>query len=204
MTITYVVESGLYVNLTNRCPNHCTFCIRREGDGAYGSDSLWLEHEPSADEVVDAIFKNDLSQYNELVFCGYGEPLERLDTVKEVIERVKQKAPSLPIRINTNGLADLSMGRPTAKELQGLVDVISISLNAPNATVYQEYCRCEYGEKAFDAILAYAKDCVQYLPAVILSVLDILTPKQIAKCNTIAQSIGARFRVRHYITASES
>lgn len=199
MTITYPVHDGLYVNVTNRCPDHCTFCIRNEGDGAYGSDSLWLEREPDAQEIIHAILENDLSQYKELVFCGYGEPLERLDVVKDVIRAVKKKAPQLPVRINTNGLADLIAGRATAQELQGLVDEISISLNAPDAATYQHYCRSDYGLAAYDAILAYAKDCVRYLPSVTMTVLDLLTPAQIEDCRAVAASVGAKFRVRAYI-----
>lgn len=199
MTITYPVKDGLYVNVTNRCPDHCTFCIRNEGDGAYGSNSLWLEREPSAAEIVDAIMANDLSKYKELVFCGYGEPLERLDTVKEVIRILKEKAPGLPVRINTNGLADLIAGRPTAQELQGLVDGISISLNAPDATTYQQYCRSDFGLGAYDAVLAYTRDCMRYIPSVTLTVLDLLTPVQIEKCRAIAASFGAKFRVRAYV-----
>lgn len=199
MTITYPVKDGLYVNVTNRCPDHCTFCIRNEGDGAYGSDSLWLEHEPSVAEIVDAVMANDLSKYKELVFCGYGEPLERLDTVKEVIRILKEKVPGLPVRINTNGLADLIAGRPTAQELQGLVDEISISLNAPDAATYQHYCRSDFGLDAYDAVLAYTRDCMKYIPSVTLTVLDLLTSAQIEECRAIAASIGATFRVRTYV-----
>lgn len=199
MTITYPVKDGLYVNVTNRCPDHCTFCIRNEGDGAYGSDSLWLEREPSVKEIVDAVMANDLSKYKELVFCGYGEPLERLDTVKEVIRILKEKAPGLPVRINTNGLADLIAGRPTAQELQGLVDEISISLNAPDAATYQHYCRSDFGLAAYDAVLAYTRDCMKYIPLVTMTVLDLLTPAQIEECRAIAASIGAQFRVRTYV-----
>lgn len=199
MTITYPVKDGLYVNVTNRCPDHCTFCIRNEGDGAYGSDSLWLEREPSVAEIVDAIMANDLSKYKELVFCGYGEPLERLDTVKAVIRILKEKAPGLLVRVNTNGLADLIVGRPTAQELQGLVDEISISLNAPDAATYQHYCRSDFGLPAYDAVLAYTRDCMKYIPSVTLTVLDLLTPAQIEECRAIAASIGAKFRVRTYV-----
>ncbi len=199
MTITYPVKNGLYVNITNRCPDHCTFCIRNEGEGAYGSNSLWLKREPTVDETVADILSHDLSKYDELVFCGYGEPLERLDDVKEIIRRVKAKAPALTVRINTNGLADLIAGRPTAKELKGLADAVSISLNAPDAAAYQHLCRSDYGEAAFPAMLAYAKDCMRYLPSVTMTVLDLLPPDQIEKCRAIAEKIGAEFRVRAYV-----
>ena len=55
MTLTYETGGKLYLNITNRCPCACTFCIRKNDDGAYGSDPLWLEHEPSAAEMQAAI-----------------------------------------------------------------------------------------------------------------------------------------------------
>ena len=79
MTITYEVGGNLYLNITNRCPCACTFCIRTLCDGAYGSDPLWLEHEPSQEEIFAALEQRDLSRYREVVFCGFGEPTERLD-----------------------------------------------------------------------------------------------------------------------------
>ena len=78
MTITYPVKSGIYVNMTNRCPCACTFCLRQHGDSVYGSDPLWLDREPTVDEVCQSLDAWDLSQYEEIVFCGYGEPTERL------------------------------------------------------------------------------------------------------------------------------
>lgn len=198
MTITYEVGDGLYVNVTNRCPDHCTFCIRNNGEGAYGSDSLWLEREPTVDEIVASITARDLSRYRELVFCGFGEPLERLEDVKEVIRRVKEQAPSLRVRINTNGLSDLIWGRPTAGELAGLADSVSISLNAPAAAAYHRLCRSDYGEAAYEAMLRFARDCVRCIPEVTLTVLDLLTPAQIETCRAVARSVGAPLRVRTY------
>ncbi|MBR2453502.1 MAG: radical SAM protein, partial [Clostridia bacterium] len=114
MTITYTVGNGLYVNITNRCPNNCTFGIRNNGEGAYGSDSLWLDREPTEDEIFESIVSSDPIKYSELVFCGYGEPTERLDTLIAVAKRVKAKYPELSIRVNTNGLSDLINGRDTS------------------------------------------------------------------------------------------
>ena len=36
MTITYEVGNSLYLIITKRCSNRCDFCIRQNGDGAYG------------------------------------------------------------------------------------------------------------------------------------------------------------------------
>ena len=78
MTITYEVDGGLYINITNRCSNRCEFCIRNNGDGAYGSDSLWLVREPTLEEISESVFSRELTKYKEVVFCGYGEPTYRL------------------------------------------------------------------------------------------------------------------------------
>ena len=113
MCITYIVDGKLYVNVTNRCSNRCDFCIRNNGDGAYGSDSLWLEREPTREEILDSIFSRDLTAFPELVFCGYGEPSYRLEDAAFVAREVKQKYPHLKVRVNTNGHSDLILGCPS-------------------------------------------------------------------------------------------
>ena len=130
MTILYAVKNNLYVNITNRCPCNCTFCIRNNGDGAYGSDSLWLEREPTVDEIKAEFQKyGDLSQFSEVVFCGYGEPMERAEDVAEIGRFLKADY-KVKIRINTNGLGDKILGKPSAYLLEGAVDVVSVSLNS--------------------------------------------------------------------------
>ena len=91
MTITYEVDGALYVNITNRCSNRCDFCIRNNGDGAYGSNSLWLSREPTCDEIFESIVASNPENYSELVFCGYGEPTERLDDLICVAKKVKER-----------------------------------------------------------------------------------------------------------------
>lgn len=203
MTITYPLKRGLYVNLTNRCPCRCVFCLRQNGDGVGGSDSLWLEREPTAEEVCASIDARDMSLFDELVFCGYGEPTERLDILLAVARHVRQKLPSCRIRINTNGLSDLINGRPTAPLLEGLVDVVSVSLNTPDPDEYERICRPAFGRQSYDAMLAFAKACRQYVPDVVLTVVDspVTTPEKQAECRAIADSIGVRLRVRPYEAA---
>jgi len=105
MTVLYTVGNKLYINLTNKCPCSCTFCIRQNGDGAYGSDSLWLDREPTVDEVIDELEKYDLTQFREIVFCGYGEPMERAEDVGYIGRYIKDNF-KIPVRLNTNGLGD--------------------------------------------------------------------------------------------------
>ena len=141
---TYVYEygSGLYVNLTNRCNNNCAFCLRHTNQGV-GSHRLWLEHEPTAEQVIEKM--QDLSAYEEVVFCGFGEPTLAWETLKQIAAYVKQQGK--PVRVNTNGLGNLANGRDITPEAEGLVDTFSISLNAATPEAYQELCHSQYGCK---------------------------------------------------------
>ncbi len=198
MTITYKVKNGLYVNMTNRCPCACTFCLRQNGDGVYGSDSLWLIREPTVEEVCGSIAAYDGQSFEELVFCGYGEPTERLDDLLKVASWVKASRP-MPIRINTNGLSDLINGRRTAPELSGLIDTVSISLNATSAEEYNRLCRPRFGMRSYQAMLDFTGDCVPYVPNVIMTVVDVVTtPEQQEQSRRIAEGLGARLRVRPF------
>ena len=198
MTITYPVHNGIYVNMTNRCPCACTFCLRKQSDHVYGSDSLWLEREPTVEEVCESIDKWDLSKYSEIVFCGYGEPTMRLDDLLKVAAYIKSKS-NIPLRINTNGLADLIAGEKVAHKLEGLIDTVSVSLNATNKEDYFKLVRPKFGIDSYDAMLSFTKECTKYVPNVIMTVVDEVTSKEEqAKSREICESIGAKLRVRPY------
>lgn len=200
MCITYIVEGKLYVNITNRCSNRCEFCIRKNGDGAYGSDSLWLEREPTREEIIKSIFSHDLADFSELVFCGYGEPTYRLDDAVAVAREVKGRYHDIKIRINTNGQSDLILDRDTAPDFAGAFDVVSISLNTPNREKYQSLCHSVYGEKSFDALLLFALRVKNYVPLVQLSaVKQTLSNEEIEICKNISESLGVTLRLRDYI-----
>ena len=198
MTITYQVKNGIYVNMTNRCPCACNFCLRQNSDHVYGSEPLWLEHEPTVDEVCASIDGWDLAQYSEVVFCGYGEPTERLDDLLQVAAYIKGKS-SISIRINTNGLADLIWKKKTAPQLKGLIDAVSVSLNATNKEDYFRVVRPKFGIDSFDAMIRFTKDCVEYVPNVMMTVVDVVTsPEEQERCRQICDAIGAKLRVRPF------
>lgn len=198
MTITYAGRNGIYVNLTNRCPCACTFCLRQNRDKVFNSDSLWLEREPTVKEICDSIDTWDLAKYEEIVFCGYGEPTERLEDLLKVAEYIKSKS-SIPIRINTNGLADLIAGEKVAHKLEGLIDTVSVSLNATNKEDYLKLVRPKFGIDSYDAMLSFTHDCTKYVPNVIMTVVDKVTTKEEQeKSREICESVGATFRVRPY------
>lgn len=195
--VLYDYASGLYANLTNRCPCRCEFCIRTMVDSLGGADSLWLKREPSVDEVKELLKEWNLSRYTELVFCGYGEPMERLDDVLDLCRYIKETT-HLKTRINTNGLSDLLHGRETAPELAGLVDAVSISLNAANAEKYNALCHPKFGIESWPAILKFTEDVKKYVPDVTMSVVGGTIPQEdVEICRKIAEGqLGVKFRVR--------
>lgn len=196
MTILYKVHNNLYINLTNRCSSACTFCLRQTRDHMEDSDSLWLEHEPSVEEVKEAFTHVDVSAFDEIVFCGFGEPTERFDALIEIARFIKENY-NKPIRINTNGQGDLINNRRIAPDMKGLIDTISISLNTPTADKYHAIVRSQFGDKAFDAMLAFAKDAKDYVPSVILSTVDTtLTKEEEAECQAICDRLGVTYRIR--------
>lgn len=199
MTITYPVYKGIYVNMTNRCPCACTFCLRHNAPGVYGSDPLWLDREPTVQEVCDSLDGWNLDDYEEIVFCGYGEPTERLEDLLEVARYLKGKH-SIPLRINTNGLADLIWGKSTAPMLEGLIDCVSVSLNAMDAEEYLRLTRSKFGIGSYDAMLKFTQECTKYVPRVVMTVVgEPVTSVEDQKiCEEICRKVGATLRVRPY------
>ena len=188
--IAYTIRNSLYLNITNRCTNHCTFCAKFR-DFTVKGHQLCLEREPTASEVIAAI--GDPSGYDEVVFCGYGEPLLRLDLVKEVAAWLKSRGKM--VRINTDGQANLVHDRNILPELHGLVDVISVSLNAPDAATYQRICQSACGEAGYAAILGFLREAPRHIPAVIATAVT-LPGIDIAACRRLAGELGVEFRER--------
>lgn len=203
-TYAYRVGNGIYLNLTNRCTNDCEFCLRNNGNTAYGSNSLWLSHEPSPTEVINAVESIYFSECEVFVFCGYGEPTCRFDTMIETAKLLKSKY-DIPIRLNTNGQSELiTHDENSTKRLFGLIDRVSISLNSANAEDYDKLCRSVFGKTAYDAMITFGKHCVGNIPEVIFSVVeDTLSTEDIEKCRFIVNSIGAKLRVRKFISDND-
>lgn len=197
LTFVYAVHDNLYINLTNRCPCSCTFCIRHNGDGAYGSDSLWLEREPTCEEVLGEFDKYDMSKFSEIVFCGYGEPMERAEDVAFIGKELKKRYPDKLIRLNTNGLSDKIHGKPTAHLLNDAVDIVSISLNSGNAEDYNKVTRPKWAD-SFEAMLRFAEDCKKYVPKVMFTVVDVISEREINESKAVSEKLGIPLRIRPY------
>ena len=195
--IIYRYKEHVYFNITNKCPCRCTFCIRSHGNTVGDAENLWLEHEPSLDEICAAIDAYPFGEFKEVIFCGYGEPTMALENMIAVSRYMKEKYP-FKIRLNTNGLSDLIHKRSTAEEICKAVDSISISLNMPDAQSYAEVVRPSYGEKSFEAMLKFASDCKKYLEDVRFTVVDVIGEEKVKKSQELADTMGIPLRVRAY------
>lgn len=198
MVILYEVHSGLYVNMTNRCPCACTFCLRQEKDEMDGSGSLWLDREPTLDEIKAEFEKFDMTKYKEVVFCGFGEPTERLYDMLEAAAFVKKKY-DLPTRVNTNGLGDLINGVDTAPLYEGKIDTVSISLNTPDPQRYLEIVRPKFGEGSFEAMLKFAENVKNYAGKVVMTTVSgTISPAEETLCREICNKLGVTYRIRAF------
>ena len=171
MTITYEYGDNLYINVTNQCPNACDFCLRNNSTGSLYADNLWYEGaEPTKEEIL-----------------------------ADLAARLKEMG-NYTLRVNTNGLADCITGRNAALEMHGLLDIVSVSLNAPTAEKYDAVCHSKYGPEAFDAMLHFTAEAVKNVPHVVMTVVSTMPAEDIEACRKLCENAGAKFRVREYIS----
>lgn len=196
--IIYTYHNSVYFNITNKCPCRCAFCIRDKKDAIGEAEKLFHETEPTIEDIKNAIDGYDFNGKDTAVFCGYGEPTNAFENLIASAEYLKEKFPEIKLRLNTNGLSDLINGRGTAKEICKVFDSVSISLNDVSSEEYDKITRNIYPGKAYEAMLKFAKDCVNEGINVRLSVVDVIGEEKIKKAKEIAESIGADFLCRKY------
>lgn len=194
--ILYTYKNQVYANITNRCDCSCQFCIRTHRDSVGEADNLWFTSEPTLEEIKEAMDAFDFTGYEELVYCGYGEPTCALENLMVSAAYVKEKY-NIKIRLNTNGLANLYHNRNIIPELAKVVDRISISLNAPTAEKYQEVTRPQF-ENAFEAMLEFASLAKESFEHTQLSIVDVLPEEEIKECQKIANERGIYLKIRKF------
>lgn len=203
MTIFYEFDGKLYANITNKCPCACTFCIRKNSDSVGGNDSLWLEHEPTFEEIKEAFDSFDKTGLSELVFCGYGEPMMRADILLKTAEYVKANT-DMTIRINTNGLVALMDPLFDISSLKFKIDKVSISLNASNPDKYFQITNPKYGLPSYNSMLNFALRIQEFVPDVSFTIVDCdLSDEEIELCRERAKDVGIPLRIRHYVRDNE-
>ncbi len=203
-TLVYLLDNKIYINLTNRCTNNCIFCLRNDKDDVCGQE-LWLDSEDFSAEDVISQFRSVLNKAgddfkNEAVFCGYGEPMLKLDILKNVALFIKQNYPQIKTRINTNGHANFVYKRNVAPELVGLIDEISVSLNAPTSQEYNELSNPKF-DNAYDEVKNFIKSCSDAGIKTVTSIVENYKGRHldIEACEKISNDLGAKLRVREWI-----
>ena len=214
-SVAYKIRNSVYVNLTNKCTNRCTFCPKYKNGGGDGFDTgggnfnvrgynLELRSEPSAEEAVSSVFR--YYDFKEVVFCGLGEPTLRLDVLKDAAAAVRKKwaennaAGGLKIRLDTDGLANAVYGKNAAAELEGLIDSVSISVNAHSREFYEKICDPQISRKGVDAyasVIDFVKESKKYIPEVTVTAVG-LPGLDAAYVENLAGKIGVNFKLRKY------
>ena len=200
-TYVYTLDNNLYLNLTNKCSNGCDFCVRNERASYYGN-YLWLKKgEPTVEKVIaQANGFGDLKRFQEVVFCGFGEPTYKVAEMVALCDFFHEKG--LKTRLNTNGQGNLINKRDIVPELKGKVDFVNISLNASCAEKYQKICRSQYGENGFAAMIEFARSCRQNGVACRFSIVDCIGEEEVEACKRLAASVNVPLYIRDYITDS--
>lgn len=203
MNIFYEFDGKLYINITNACPCDCSFCIRNNSDSVGGNDSLWLPKQPKFEDILSTYENFPKKDFKEAVFCGYGEPMTFPELLLETAVFLKSVA-NYNIRINTNGLVQLMKPDFDISRLEGVIDSISISLNAPNAEKYNEIVKPAFGIKSYNSMLDFAVKVKKYVPKTFFTIVDIIGENDIILCKQISEKLDIPLRVRAYVTDNES
>lgn len=189
--VSYQIGNKLYLSITDRCTLACRFCPKINGDNEVKGYDLSMNHRPEVDEIISAI--DDPSQYEQVVFCGYGEPTLRFKVLKQVAKWIKEHGGQ--VRVNTDGLGNLVNKRNILPEMQGIVDALSVSLNAHEKAIYDQHCDPAL-DASFESVKAFLKEAPQYVPEVTATAINGLEGVDIAACKAIAEECGVGFRQR--------
>ena len=190
-TLVYTIGNKLYINLTDRCTLACEFCPKIQGSMDVHEYNLLLSTRHPAEEYIEKI--GDPAQYEEIVFCGFGEPTLRVKQLLEIATYCKQGGAR--VRVNTDGLGNLVNKRNILPELAKCVDALSVSMNAQNEKVYDRHC-VPAVKGSFDSMLEFLRLAPEYIPDTTATAIDGLEGVDIDACESKAKQLGVKFRGR--------
>ncbi|GMT39924.1 MAG: radical SAM protein [bacterium] len=190
-TIAYTIKDRRYLSITDRCTLACKFCPKTKGSMQVHEYDLSFDHRPETDEIIAVI--GNVSDFSWVVFCGYGEPTLRLKTLLEVARYVKQQGGR--VRLNTDGLANLVHKRNVLPEMEGLIDALSVSLNAQNEEIYNYHCAPAL-KNSWQAMLDFLELAPASIPAVTATTINGLAGVDVEVCRILAEERGVKFRQR--------
>ena len=198
--LAYLLDGKVYINLTNSCTNDCVFCIRSIKEDVVGANLFLNTENVKAEDVITQLEAMHDKLSSEIIFCGYGEPMLKLDVIKEVAKYIKEKYPNTILRINTNGHANLVYKRNVIPELKGLIDKFSVSLNGENEEVYNELSQ-PHIENAYEGVKEFialaVKEGFDTTATIVTGYKNYKVDMQ--KCIEITKELGANFRERPWI-----
>lgn len=194
--ILYTYKNQVYVNITNKCDCSCTFCIRTTKDTIGDASDMWFQKDPTLEEIKAAMDEFDFSGYDELVYCGYGEPTCALEQLIASAQYAKEKF-GVKVRLNTNGLGNLYHKRDIIPDLAKVIDRVSISLNAPTKEKYMAVTRPQF-EDAYEAMLDFGHRAKDYFEHVQFSIVDVLPQDEIEACQKKADELGVYLKIRKF------
>ncbi|MBT8440114.1 MAG: radical SAM protein [Gammaproteobacteria bacterium] len=189
--IAYPIRNSLYLSITDRCTLVCEFCPKTHGDYHVQGYDLEMDHRPEVDEILQSL--PELESYDEIVFCGFGEPTLRLKTLLAVATEIKKR--DKKIRLNTDGLGNLVNKRNILPELGAVVDSVSISINAQNEEVYNQLCQPQL-PGSYQAMLEFVRQAPAYIDDVTVTAINGLENVDINACRQMATELGVKFRQR--------
>ena len=190
----------VYVNLTTSCTNSCIFCLRNQKDDVCGAE-MWHDDNYTLEDIIEQ-FNKFLPYVKTTVFCGYGEPFLRREMMKEFCKYLRKNYPKIKIRVNTNGHANAIYKTNVAEEFKGLIDAVSVSLNASCEKDYDEICKPKI-KNAYEEVKKFIKACSDAgieVTASVVTGFDKIHYVNVEECEKIASSLGAKFRNREFIT----
>ena len=198
--LVYFLDGNIYINLTNLCTNDCVFCIRALKDDVVGANLRLSDESVSVEDIIEQLKAMEAKISQEIVFCGYGEPLIKLEEVKQVARYIKENYPNVKVRVNTNGQANLIHKRNIVPELVGLIDKVSVSLNAQNRELYNELAMPKF-ENAYESLKEFIRECVKNGIDTTATVVTGYKhyPVDIDECKKITSELGAKFRERPWL-----
>ncbi len=189
--ISYIIGNRLYLSITDRCTLECRFCPKTQGVPFVKGYDLTMDHRPEAEEIIAAI--DDPAKYEEVVFCGFGEPTLRLKVLLEVARHIKAR--SGRVRVNSDGLSNLVHKDDTLQALAECVDALSISMNAQNPEIYDRHCQPGL-PGSFEAMLSFLEEAPRHIPDVTATAIEGLEGVDIDACKRLAEARGVKFRKR--------
>ncbi|ABM26103.1 Radical SAM domain protein [Shewanella sp. W3-18-1] len=190
-TLVYDIRKSRYLNITGRCTLRCVFCPKHNGSKQIHEYQLALTHQPKPEEIIPLL--GNVHDFEEYVFCGYGEPTLNLPTLIAVAKEIKQRGGR--VRVNTDGLGNLVHRRNILPELAECVDSLSISLNADNEAAYNQHCRPKLAD-SYHAVNAFIALAPHYIETVQVSAIEGLEGVDIDLCREQVLANGCNFKHR--------